>query len=115
VHTLGRERLLAAHRALLAAGLVSPFGEGPLEDVSELPFGSPDEQVTTVVDVTAYLDRKRAALKAHRSQIGEESFFLNTPDDLSALFFGQEEFVLEEGRRVDDPEVGRETDLFAGL
>jgi N-acetyl-1-D-myo-inositol-2-amino-2-deoxy-alpha-D-glucopyranoside deacetylase len=115
VHTLGRRRLLQAHRALLEAGLVSPFGEGPLEDVSELPFGTPDEQVTTVVDVTAYLDRKRAALQAHRSQIGEDSFFLNTPDDLSALFFGQEEFVLEEGRRVDDPDIGRETDLFAGL
>jgi N-acetyl-1-D-myo-inositol-2-amino-2-deoxy-alpha-D-glucopyranoside deacetylase len=114
-HTIGRRRLLTGHAALLEAGLASPFGDGPLEDDSALPFGSPEELITTTVDVSPYLDRKRAALRAHRSQIGEDSFFLNTPEELTAQFFGQEEFVLEEGRRVDDPAVGRETDLFAGL
>jgi N-acetyl-1-D-myo-inositol-2-amino-2-deoxy-alpha-D-glucopyranoside deacetylase len=115
VHTIGQQRLLAGHAALLEAGLASPFGDGPVEDVSALPFGSPEEAITTVVDVAPYLEQKRAALRAHRSQIGEDSFFLNTPEELMSWFFGHEEFVLEQGRRVDDPVTGRETDLFAGL
>jgi N-acetyl-1-D-myo-inositol-2-amino-2-deoxy-alpha-D-glucopyranoside deacetylase len=115
VHTIARSRMLEGHAALLAAGLASPFGEGPIERAEDLPFGSPDEAITTVVDVAAYLDRKRAALRAHRSQIGEDSFFLNTPEEQIGWFFGQEEFVLEDGPRHDDPATGRETDLFAGL
>jgi N-acetyl-1-D-myo-inositol-2-amino-2-deoxy-alpha-D-glucopyranoside deacetylase len=115
VHTIARSRMLQGHAALLSAGLASPFGEGPIERPEDLPFGSPDAAITTVVDVAGYLDRKRAALRAHRSQIGEDSFFLNTPEEQIAWFFGQEEFVLEDGPRHDDPALGRETDLFAGL
>jgi N-acetyl-1-D-myo-inositol-2-amino-2-deoxy-alpha-D-glucopyranoside deacetylase len=115
VHTLAKERLLLAHTALLEAGLASPFGDGPVGDAEDLPFGVPREQVTTCVDVRPHLERKQAALRAHRSQIGEDSFFLNTPRDLAEAFFGYEEFVLEDGERVDDPATGRESDLFAGL
>ena len=114
VHTLTESRLLAMHRGLLAAGLPSPFGDTEVAGADDLPFGSPDEVVTTVVDVAPYLPAKRAALVAHRSQIGEDSFFLNTPDDLAGVAFGTEEFVLEDGTPgVPDGEV--EDDLFAGL
>jgi N-acetyl-1-D-myo-inositol-2-amino-2-deoxy-alpha-D-glucopyranoside deacetylase len=112
VHTLGRRRLLAAHQALLAAGLASPFGDAPVADAAQLPFGTDDDAVTTIVDVTGYLDRKQAALRSHRSQIGEDSFFLNTPAELRGAFFGVEEFVLEDG---PPPATRPEPDLFAGL
>ena len=115
VHTIGQQRLLRGHAALLEAGLASPFGDEPVEDPGQLPFGTPEERITTVVDVSAYLDRKRAALRAHRSQIGPDSFFLNTPDELMALFFGHEEFVLEDGAAAVASDRGVETDLFAGL
>ncbi|MEX0836408.1 MAG: N-acetyl-1-D-myo-inositol-2-amino-2-deoxy-alpha-D-glucopyranoside deacetylase, partial [Nitriliruptor sp.] len=114
VHTLTKSRLWDAHLGLTAAGLPSPFGDAEIASADDLPMGTPDELLTTVVDVTAWLPAKRAALLAHRSQIGAESFFLNTPDDMAEAFFGTEEFVLEEGT----PGAGTggiEDDLFAGL
>jgi N-acetyl-1-D-myo-inositol-2-amino-2-deoxy-alpha-D-glucopyranoside deacetylase len=114
VHTLTKTRLLTAHQGLVAAGLPSPFGDAEVADADELPFGTPDDQVTTVVDVSPWLPAKRAALLAHRSQIGEDSFFLNTPEQIATRVFGTEEFVLEEGKPGGDP-GGLEDDLFAGL
>ncbi len=120
VHATGRRRLLAGHQAMLAAGLSSPFGEAALEGEDDLPFGVPDEVVTTEVDVRPWGERKLAALAAHRSQIGPESFFLNTPPELAQMFFGVEQFVLEHGilggGDVGHGEAKRiETDVFAGL
>jgi N-acetyl-1-D-myo-inositol-2-amino-2-deoxy-alpha-D-glucopyranoside deacetylase len=113
VHTLTKGRLWTAHTGLLAAGLASPFGDADLVSPDDVPFGTPDDQVTTVVDVSAFLRTKRAALLAHRSQIGADSFFLNTPDEMAVSFFGTEEFVLEEGN-LGAPDGGLEDDLFAG-
>lgn len=112
-HTLGKGRLLASHRALLAAGLPSPFGDTPIERVEDLPLGTPDDEVTTEVDVGPWLERKRAAMAAHRSQIGPDSFFLNTPDELATSVFATEQFVLEAGQPGDDG--WPESDLFAGI
>lgn len=119
VHTLSRGRLHAAHTALLAAGLVSPFGPAAV-DAAQLPFGAPDDAVTARIDIAHVLDRKRAAMAAHRSQIGPDSYFLNVPDGLAGSLFGVEEFILE---AVDaaPPDPGATAgievvdDLFAGL
>lgn len=96
VHTLGRGRLLEAHRGLLAAGLPSPFGDQHVNDAGALPFGAPDDHITARIDVRPWLERKRAAMAAHRTQIGPDSFFLNVPDEFAAQFFGVEEYVLVE-------------------
>ena len=114
VHTLGRGRLLAAHRGLLDAGFVSPFGDQRFEDAGALPFGAPDEHITAQIDVRPWLARKRAAMAAHRSQIGPDSFFLNVPDELAAEFFGVEEFVLVErdGTAVPAGAVTGRDELF---
>jgi N-acetyl-1-D-myo-inositol-2-amino-2-deoxy-alpha-D-glucopyranoside deacetylase len=111
VVALPRTRLLTLHERMLAEGLASPFGEEPV-DAEGLPFGVPDEQVTTTVDIGPWLERKRAALRAHASQIGPDSFFLNLPDDLTSEVFGREHFALEDG--ILDVH-GHEDDLFAGL
>lgn len=109
VRVLAQGRLQATHAGLLAAGLASPFGAGP---VPERRFGVPDAEVTTVVDVRAVQDRKRRAMASHRSQIGPDSFFLNLPASLADGMFAIEEFVLEDG----GPPAGvPEGDLFAGL
>ena len=113
VHTLGRSRLLAVHRALIEAGLASPFGAAELTRVEDLPLGADDDAVTTEVDVAPWLAVKRAALAAHASQIGPDSFFLNTPEALTEQMFASEEFVLEEGSV--GVARGREPDLFSGL
>src|SRR2546428_8800198 len=41
--------------------------------------GTPDELVTTRVDVTEFVDRKRAAFAAHVSQNDPNSWFANMP------------------------------------
>jgi N-acetyl-1-D-myo-inositol-2-amino-2-deoxy-alpha-D-glucopyranoside deacetylase len=112
-HVLSRGRLLAAHRRLLDEGLASPFGEADATE-ADIPFGVDDEEVTTVVDISRHLEDKRAAMAAHRSQMGPDSFFLNLPDDLARTLFGTEEFVLTHGVAVPGRD-GREPSLFAGL
>jgi LmbE family N-acetylglucosaminyl deacetylase len=75
------------------------------------PMGLPDDEVSTWVDVTAFADKKFAALGAHASQ--EETMpFLRMGVDRFAEVMGVETFV-----RVDDgvDTAVRETDLFAGL
>jgi LmbE family N-acetylglucosaminyl deacetylase len=56
-------------------------------------FGEPAERITTAVDVTAYLGAKREAMRAHASQIAEESFFLAMPDDAFAAVWGTEWYI----------------------
>ncbi len=113
VHTLSRGRMWKLHQLLTSQDLASPFGEEALAGPEDLPFGSPDDQVTTRVDVSRWLDRKQDAMRAHRSQIGDDSFFFNMPDDMIDQGFGVEEFVRLSGALEPAGEV--EDDLFAGL
>ncbi|KJK45746.1 GlcNAc-PI de-N-acetylase [Lentzea aerocolonigenes] len=53
----------------------------------------PDSEITAGVDVSKYLDVKRAAMRAHASQITEQSFFLSLDDETFALPFGTEWFI----------------------
>jgi len=87
--TMDRDHL----RELLAeAAANDPDFEAPDVDGDE-QFGSPAEDITTRVDVTPWLDQKRASMAAHASQIGEESFFLSMPDDAFAAVWGTECFI----------------------
>lgn len=82
---------------------------------SELPFGTPDEQVTTEIDGTAQLPAKVAAMRAHATQIAVAEPFYALSNGLGERILGTEYFTLlagEIGRAVRD---GREADLFAGL
>jgi N-acetyl-1-D-myo-inositol-2-amino-2-deoxy-alpha-D-glucopyranoside deacetylase len=108
--TLPVSAMLLANRAFAARGLPSPFGAATA--VEDLPFGTPDDQVTTLVDVRPWIDRKIAALRAHVSQLGEDSFFLNTPPSMTEGVFGREAFVRQ---RSAVPAPVPEDDLFAGL
>ena len=70
----------------------SEFGpEDNLEGADTM--GEPSERITTEVDVRSYVETKREAMRAHASQIGEESFFLSMPDDLFTEVWGQEWFI----------------------
>jgi len=63
------------------------------ERVEADTFGLPDGEITHGIDVSSVLDRKRAAMRAHASQIAEDSFFLAMPDEAFAMAFGAEWFV----------------------
>ncbi|MCT9930410.1 PIG-L family deacetylase [Planotetraspora sp. A-T 1434] len=74
-------------------------------------FGTPDELITSVVDVSPYVERKVKALKAHESQ-GENIFLLRMPDEVQQRAFSFEAFT-RHFSRVAAPD--HEDDLFAGL
>ncbi|MFC0861530.1 PIG-L family deacetylase [Sphaerimonospora cavernae] len=79
----------------------------------ELPddFGTPDELITTGVDVSPYVEHKIKALRAHESQ-GENIFLLRMPAEAQHEAFATEFFVRRISR-VTAPD--QEDDLFAGL
>lgn len=87
-------------------------GSGQVRADDSVPVGTPDELVTTYVDVSAYVERKRKALWAHATQMGPEVFFAKMPP---ALF--DELFATESFQRVQStvPTTTPEDDLFAGL
>jgi N-acetyl-1-D-myo-inositol-2-amino-2-deoxy-alpha-D-glucopyranoside deacetylase len=118
----------AMPRSVLAAGIEamrgreegSPAGGGTdftrVESVDDLPFGAPDEAVTTEIDATAYLDQKIAAMRAHATQIAVDSQFFAFSDNVGQRAFGREYYTLVAGPRGrgSGPQ-GRETDLFAAI
>ena len=82
-----------------------------LPDVEDDPqFGKPESVITAAVDVTPWLEHKRKAMRAHASQISEQSFFLRLPEEGFAYTFGTEWFI----REGQGPGI-TETDLMAGL
>ena len=74
-------------------------------------FGTPDEQVTTVVDVSDHVESKLKALRSHESQ-GENIFFLRMPQEAQQQAFSHEAFIRVQNRV---PAPDHEDDLFAGL
>jgi LmbE family N-acetylglucosaminyl deacetylase len=85
---------------------VPEIGDGP--SAAELTtIGMPESMITTTVDVCDVLERKRAAMKAHASQIDESSWFLALPPDAFAAVFGQEWFI-----RRGAPAGTRETSIL---
>ena len=74
--------------------------------------GTPDELVTTQIDVHEYVDKKRYAFRAHVSQNDPNSWFSTMQDQVYELAFGTEFYRLARG------ELGSERperDLFAGI
>jgi LmbE family N-acetylglucosaminyl deacetylase len=92
------------------AGAHPTLADAP--DVDEMELGVSEDLLTTAVDVSAWLAVKRAAMRAHASQISEQSFFLALSDEAFAAAFGVEWFT-RRGARV--PAGVLETTLFAGL
>jgi N-acetyl-1-D-myo-inositol-2-amino-2-deoxy-alpha-D-glucopyranoside deacetylase len=76
------------------------------------PFAVSDDRVTTWLDVRPFIDKKLAAMRAHRTQIPEDSWFIKLADVVGPQAWATETF--ERARSsVDAPTP--EDDLFAGL
>jgi LmbE family N-acetylglucosaminyl deacetylase len=95
--------------ALRAAGEEVPDFNPTPEVVRQME--QEEQRITTTIDISAELDRKRDALLAHASQIND-SWFSKIPPDVAAQAFGYESFI-----RASDTTGAPvpEDDLFAGL
>lgn len=82
-----------------------------------VPFrfvGRPLEEITTVVDVSDYLEQKVRGIQCHATQVGRENRFDGVEDEeLRAAGFDKEHYLLAQST-VGWPDE-KETDLFAGL
>jgi N-acetyl-1-D-myo-inositol-2-amino-2-deoxy-alpha-D-glucopyranoside deacetylase len=96
---------------LKASGHENFFG---VDSADDLPFGNPDEEVTTAVDASAHLDAKMAAMRAHKTQIAVDGPFFALSNGVGQQAFGTEYYVLARGDS-GAPTGEREDDLFAGL
>jgi LmbE family N-acetylglucosaminyl deacetylase len=98
--TMNRTAMIRQFDQMRVAGTLeldwSP--DDPMDDGN--PLGTPEDEITWEVDVSAYLPQKRAALEAHRSQASDIEEFLGMPPDVFAGAFGREHYI-EPG--VDGP------------
>ena len=90
---------------MLDAGITPPFASELVDTV-----GSPDEEVTTTLNVGAYVDTKIASLECHRTQIDPDGPFSQLPEELMRENMSTEYFTLAypEG-------AGSDRDILAAL
>jgi len=105
-------RVKALHQAYLDRGEESAYASW-----FERGFDTDrQDEFTTLIDVSDYLAKRRAALLAHRTQVDPEGHWMRLPDDVIRKVFPWEEFQL--ARSLVDTGVAEgeyEDDLFAGL
>ncbi len=110
--TMNRDALVAMIEAARANGAGDDFDRDGF-DVNSADdgnaFGTPEAELTTRVDVSAYIDQKRESLLCHASQVSDGSFFLQMPPEAFTNAFGTEWFI-----RVGIP-GGVTEDSLAGL
>ena len=86
------------------AGVTPPFASLEAESL-----GSPDEDVTAVVNVGAYVDTKIAALACHRTQMDPKGPFAQLSEEASRQIMSTEYFTLAVPRGIENE------DLLAGM
>jgi LmbE family N-acetylglucosaminyl deacetylase len=96
--TVDRDAIIAMIREGQAAGEMD--GEGA-PDPDSFDIGMPGSAITTRVDVNGFTDTKRAAMRCHKTQISDVSFFLQMPDDVFARAFGTEWYIKVRGPETE--------------
>ncbi len=102
--------------------MVKPFQQGMREagiqsdmtDIDTETMGIPDEEISTVLDVSEFAEKKERAILSHRSQVQNDEFFPWLSPDKRIHFLSQEHMV----RAEPAFEVGSdaiENDLFSGI
>jgi LmbE family N-acetylglucosaminyl deacetylase len=94
--TMNRDRM----RGLLEAARASGVSEdeldfdpdGPADDGN--PMGSLESEINISVDVTPWASRKREAVSCHASQVSTSGFFLSMDEEMFALAFGNECYII---------------------
>ncbi len=85
-----------------------------MDDVPFYFIGRRPDEITALVDVSEYLDRKLAGIRCHTTQVGRRNRFADTPDEVKREpWFRREAYVLAH-TSLGWP-ARTETDLFADL
>jgi N-acetyl-1-D-myo-inositol-2-amino-2-deoxy-alpha-D-glucopyranoside deacetylase len=84
-----------------------------VESAATLPFGIPDDEVTTAIDGRGYLDAKLAAMREHGTQISVDGQFYALSDGIGLRALGTEYYTLVSPE--PPPGAPPEDDLFAGI
>jgi mycothiol S-conjugate amidase len=103
-------RVRAMHDAFVARGEESPYAQW-----FERGFPDRDDRFTTFVDVGAWLDRRRASLLAHKTQVDPEGHWMRLPDDVIREAFPWDEYALARSLVGPVPPPAEEDDLFEGI
>lgn len=109
---ISKSWLQAGIDAMKEAGLPNFF---EVDSADDLPFGVPDDQINAVIDGSAFIESKLAAMRAHATQIAQEGGFFALSDGIGRSVMGMEGFTLARGSTGPLDDEGHETDLFAGL
>ncbi|MGY0003301.1 N-acetyl-1-D-myo-inositol-2-amino-2-deoxy-alpha-D-glucopyranoside deacetylase [Micromonospora sp. I033] len=111
----------AMPRGVLEAGLdaFTESADNPfagIENIDDLPFGTPDAGIAARIDATDQHAAKEAAMRAHATQIPANSWLYSIAGNFGAEFMGVEYFTLAVGGKgPGSGPYGWEDDLFAGL
>ena len=100
----------ALPRSMLAQVVRLP-ADSWFKPVTDLSVAVPDDQVTTEIDATVYLDAKLAAMRAHETQITMDGEFFALSNEYGMRVLGTEYYTLLAGAR--GPGAPYEGDLFA--
>ena len=90
--------------------IIKEQGEEPKFDPEVL--GTSENNISTVVDVRAYLSQKLEALNCHQSQMNPNSIIRRMPEEMRVEAMGYEHFQCIQGCAAADT---KESDLFEGL
>ena len=76
-------------RKMVEMDITPPFASKEVDLV-----GTPDEEVTTVLDVMPYVDTKITSLNCHRTQIDSNGPFAQLPEEMTREIMGKEYYAL---------------------
>ena len=102
----------AIPRSMMEAFMSQMPEEAARQNTNMRITGTPDELVTTRIDVRDYLDRKRKAFAAHVSQNDPNSWFTTMASQIYEIAFGTEYYQLARGKPGS---ALPEEDVFAGI
>jgi N-acetyl-1-D-myo-inositol-2-amino-2-deoxy-alpha-D-glucopyranoside deacetylase len=102
----------AIPRSLMERFMSEMPQEARRDEVGMRILGTPDELVTTRVDVHEFVDRKRKAFEAHVTQNDPNSWFSTMADQIYEMVFGTEYYQLKRGKPGSELPEG---DVFAGI
>jgi LmbE family N-acetylglucosaminyl deacetylase len=113
--TMNRDHMVRAFAMAKEMGVEVPaeMDDELTQEVTEPDFGKPEAELTHSVDASSVIDRKRASMMAHASQIGADHFMLNMPPEAFAFVFGTEWFIVDPIPGPEAPSIF--TELFAPM